>query len=119
MNAVSPDAGLPMLSLAASSGHLSCMPTLVQAGARVDAQAKATGNTALHQAVLRGPVTGLPCVEVLLGLGADARKRNGDGLTPCDLAMKLKHDEIVTCFATYVGAGLLDQLYKYQPSLTL
>ena len=51
--------------------------------------------------------------------GANARIRNKDGATPCELAMKLKHDSIVTCFATYVGAGLLDKLCKPQPSLTL
>ena len=107
-----------MLSLATSSGHLASIATLVEAGAKVDAHTKATGNTALHEAVLQGP-THMACVEALLGLGANARKRNGNGLTPCDLAMKLKHDEIVTCFAMYVGAGLLDNLYKYQPSLTL
>ena len=118
MNAVSPDSGLPMLSLATCNGHLDCIATLVAAGAKLDIQTKATGNTALHEAVLQG-VSTIPCIEALLGHGANARIRNGDGLTPCDLAMRLKHDEIVTCFATYVGAGLLDNLYKYQPSLTL
>ena len=50
---------------------------------------------------------------------ANARLRNKDGLTPCELAMKLNHDAIVTCFATYVGVGLLDKLSKQHPSLTL
>ena len=119
MNAVSTDGrGLPLLSLATTNGHTECLATLVKHGATINAQTKATGNTALHEAVLKGP-SAIPCIETLLGLGADARKRNGNGLTPCDLAIKLKHDEIVTCFATYVGAGLIDQLYKYQPSLTL
>ena len=118
MNGVSPESGLPMLSVACSNGHEQCIATLVEGGASVNAQSKPTGNTALHEAVLQGP-SAIPCIEVLLGQGADARKRNGDGLTPCDLAMRLKHDKIVTCFATYVGAGLLDNLYKYQPSLTL
>ena len=118
MNAVVPESGVPMLSLACSSSHVQCITTLVENGAKVDAQSKVSGNTALHEAVLQGPST-IPCIEALLGNGADAKKRNADGLTPCDLAMKLKHDQIVTCFATYVGAGLLDNLYKYQPSLTL
>ena len=118
MNAIAPDSGLPMLSLACSNGHVQCIATLVENGAKVNTQSKGIGNTALHEAVLQGPAT-IPCIEVLLGHGADAKKRNADGLTPCDLAMKLKHDQIVTCFATYVGAGLLDNLYKYQPSLTL
>lgn len=118
MNAVTSDSGISMLSLAASNGHLNCIATLVECGAKVDAQAKSTGNTALHETVLNGPGN-LACIEALLGHGANARLRNGGGLTPCDLAMKLKYDEIVTCFATYVGAGLLDNLYKYQPSLTL
>jgi ankyrin repeat protein len=118
VNAVAPNSGLSMLSLASSNGHLNCIATLVEHGAKVDARTKATGNTALHETVLKGPEN-MACIEALLGHGANARLRNGDGLTPCDLAMKLKHDKIVTCFATYVGAGLMDNLYKYQPSLTL
>lgn len=50
---------------------------------------------------------------------ANARLRNKDGMTPCELAMRLNHDAIVTCFATYVGVGLLDKLRKQHPSLTL
>ena len=53
-------------------------------------------------------------------LNANARLRNKEGLTPCELAMRLNHDSIVTCFATYVGVGLLDKLSKnHHPSLTL
>ena len=51
--------------------------------------------------------------------GADARLKNRDGLTPCELAVMLKHNSVVACFATYVGAGLLGQLRKPQPNLTL
>ena len=50
---------------------------------------------------------------------ANARLRNKEGMTPCELAMRLNHDAIVTCFATYVGVGLLDKLRKQHPSLTL
>ena len=49
---------------------------------------------------------------------ANPRLKNKAGLNPCELAIKLNHDEIVTCFATYVGAGLLEKI-SYQPSLTL
>lgn len=118
MNACVPESGLPILSLAASNNHFDCISILVRNGARVNQQARATGNTALHEAVLKGPHC-IPSIEALLGQGADAKQRNAQGLTPCDLAIQLKHDQIVSCFATYVGAGLLDNLYKYQPSLTL
>ena len=118
VNACAPDTGLPMLSLAVSNNHVDCIAILVENGAKVNGLNKATGNTALHEAVLKG-LSHIPCIEALLGHSADAKRRNANGLTPCDLAMKLKHDEIVTCFATYVGASLLDNLYKYQPSLTL
>ena len=67
-------------------------------------------NTA-HKYDLHVPV---PCSH-----SANARLRNKAGETPCELAVKLHHDSIVTCFATYVGAGLLDKLTKVQPNLTL
>lgn len=65
MNAID-GSGLPMLSLAASSGHMECMGLLIEGGAKVNAQAKATGNTALHEAVMKGP-SRIPCIETLLG----------------------------------------------------
>ena len=65
MNAVD-SCGLPMLSLAASNGHMECMGPLMEGGAKVNAQAKATGNTALHEAVMKGP-SRVPCIETLLG----------------------------------------------------
>lgn len=110
--------GLPLFSLAAGSGHLGCLGALIRGGASVNAQYKITGNTALHQAVLGG-MAREDCVEALLGFSANPRLKNKQGLNPCELAIKLKHDELVTCFATYVGAGLLDKLAKSQPSLTI
>ena len=65
MNAVD-SSGLPMLSLATSSGHMECIGALIEGGARINAQAKPTGNTALHEAVMKGP-TRVPCIETLLG----------------------------------------------------
>ena len=65
MNVVD-SSGMPMLSLATSSGHMECISPLIEGGASVNAQAKATGNTALHEAVLKGP-TRVPCIETLLG----------------------------------------------------
>ena len=65
MNAVD-SCGLPMLSLAASNGYMECMGPLMEGGAKVNAQAKATGNTALHEAVMKGP-SRVPCIETLLG----------------------------------------------------
>ena len=118
VTACSPDKGLPVLSLAASSNQVNCITLLVESGAKLNAQTRATGNTALHEAVMKGP-TSIPSIEALLGHGANPKLRNSSGLTPCDVALKLKYDEIVTCFATYVGAGLLDSLCKHQPSLSL
>lgn len=118
VNVCAPDVGLPLLSLVVSNRHVGYITLLVENGAKLDAKTRSTGNTALHEAVLKGTES-VPCIEVLLGLGANPKLRNSSGLTPCDLALKLKFDEIVTCFATYVGAGLLDDLYKHQPSLGL
>ena len=58
--------GLPMLSLAVSNGHLECIDPLVEGGASVNGQEKSTGNTALHQAVVTGPIR-VDCIESLLG----------------------------------------------------
>ena len=65
VNAVD-SSGLPMLSLAASNGHMVCLGVLIEGGAKVNAQAKKTGNTALHDAVIKGP-SRVPCIETLLG----------------------------------------------------
>ena len=65
MNAVD-SSGVPLLSLATSNGHMECISTLIEGGASVNAQAKTTGNTALHEAVMKGP-TRVPCIETLLG----------------------------------------------------
>ena len=65
MNAVD-SCDLPMLSLAASNGHMECLGALVEGGANVNAQSRITGNTALHEAVMKGP-TLVPCIETLLG----------------------------------------------------
>ena len=118
MNVCVPEVGLPLLSLVASNGHMDSIALLVESGAKLDAQSSSTGNTALHEAVLKG-TSSVPCIEILLGLGANPKQRNASGLTPCDLALKLKFDMIVTCFATYVGAGLLEDLYRHQSGLSL
>ena len=65
VNAVD-NSGVPLLSLAASNGHMECIGALVEGGANVNAQAKTTGNTALHEAVMKGP-SRVPCIETLLG----------------------------------------------------
>lgn len=65
MNALD-NCGMPMLSLAVSNGHMECIGALIAGGASVNAQAKTTGNTALHEAVMKGP-SRLPCIETLLG----------------------------------------------------
>ncbi len=56
--------GVPLVSLAASNGHVQCIKVLVELGALVNSVHKSTGNTALHQAVLAAHID---CVETLLG----------------------------------------------------
>ena len=120
VNVSAPENGCPPLSLAASNGYADCLNLLAESGAHLDAQTTPTGHTALHEAVLQG-VGSLPCIELLLGLGANPKLRSADGLTPCDLALKLQHADIVACFATFIGEALLEDLCKHQPgrSLTL
>lgn len=65
MNAVDSSSGLPVLSIAVTNGHTECLDILIESGANVDAQVKGTGNTALHEAVEKGP-SRLPCIQTLL-----------------------------------------------------
>ena len=50
--------------------------------------------------------------------GANARLMDNDGLTACELAMKLKHDTMVASFTNHIGSDLLGSMYKL-PNLTL
>ena len=65
VNATDSSTGLPVLSMAVSHSHSDCLSMLIENGASIDTQVKSTGNTALHEAVLKGP-SRLPCVETLL-----------------------------------------------------
>ncbi|KAL5463181.1 hypothetical protein EMCRGX_G032059 [Ephydatia muelleri] len=100
--------GVPVLSLAVRTGCLKCTEALVEGGAALGAQAKGTGNSALHEAIMEGPQA-KSCVDLLLRLGADPRLKNRSGESPCELASHLGHKELVRLFASYVAGQLIKE----------
>ncbi|XP_019745204.1 double zinc ribbon and ankyrin repeat-containing protein 1 [Hippocampus comes] len=73
-------------AIAAINGHHAVLPLLLQRGADIDRRSGPKKNTALHEAAARGP-EGLGCARVLLSCNAATGVRNGDGLTPYDVAI--------------------------------
>ena len=98
--------GVPVLSLAVHAGCLKCTEALVEGGAELGAQAKGTGNSALHEAIVKGSQA-KSCVGLLLRLGADPRLKNRLGESPCELASHLGHKELVRLFASYIAGQLI------------
>jgi ankyrin repeat protein len=68
---------------------------LVEAGANVNAEVEG-GDTALHRAVLFNQPK---IVEMLLEKGATSAVKNGDGLTPLELARTLGYADIAKLLA--------------------
>lgn len=107
--------GVPVLSLTVRSGCLRCVEALVRAGALLGAQAKSTGNTPLHEAVVMGPQA-KSCIGLLLRLGADPRLKNRLGQSPCELAVQLDHKELVRLFTSYIAGQLIKEMSDLRPS---
>ena len=78
----------------AKAAHLPCLVQLVlQCGARVNAPARGSGNTALHYAASGGQ---LEAATLLLKAGADAAAENAYGETPLHFACRNGHLEAAT-----------------------
>ena len=90
VNARNDDESTPLI-VACHCGHLSVVTYLIDKGAFMDLQRKNTGNTALHDAVIRGYVE---TVSQLLARGA-SQLPNNQGLTPLLYACDLRSIEIV------------------------
>ncbi|XP_019864273.1 PREDICTED: double zinc ribbon and ankyrin repeat-containing protein 1-like isoform X1 [Amphimedon queenslandica] len=101
--------GLPVLSLAAAHGHLEAMNILLELGANINVQTKRTGNTPLHEAVYVGP-SRKTIIQSLLGHGANPTVKNKESLTPCEVAKKLGHKQLILLFASQLGSSMLTKL---------
>ncbi|XP_051831827.1 double zinc ribbon and ankyrin repeat-containing protein 1 isoform X3 [Antechinus flavipes] len=98
----------PSLTVAVLNKHHEAIPVLLQKGADIDHQSGPLGNTALHEACLLGP-EGKKCVAALLRYNASIRKKNEEGESAYDLALKMGNDEIISLFAAKLDQGILNQ----------
>lgn len=105
--------GMPVLIVAVKNKHNDCIPVIVQAGASINQKGPAScqGNTALHEAVNLG-VAGAEILEILLGCGADMKKKNDRGETAYDLAVKSGHEMLSKKLMASLGQSQLDKLLK-------
>ncbi|MCH7911223.1 MAG: ankyrin repeat domain-containing protein, partial [Candidatus Hydrogenedentes bacterium] len=81
---------LPM-HLAADMGHAGLVASFMDHGVPVGDQANAANWSPLHFAASRGHVD---VVEALLGAGADAEARDGNGRTALDVASYSGNNEV-------------------------
>ncbi|XP_027696243.1 double zinc ribbon and ankyrin repeat-containing protein 1 [Vombatus ursinus] len=98
----------PSLTVAVLNKHHEAIPVLLQKGADIDHQSGPLRNTALHEACLLGP-EGKKCIAALLRYNANIQKKNEEGQSAYDLALKTGNDEIISLFAAKLGQGVLDQ----------
>ncbi|XP_030275110.1 double zinc ribbon and ankyrin repeat-containing protein 1-like isoform X1 [Sparus aurata] len=108
--------GRHALAVAVVNGHHDVLPVLVQRGADVDEQSGQMKNSALHEAAARGS-EGLQCAKVLLSCKASVRRRNAEGQTAYDVAVRSGCNNMVSLLAAQTGLDLLGKLGK--PKLNL
>lgn len=88
-------AGRPLLNALVNTGRVNDALWLLERGASADVPG-AEGWTALHHAASRG---NRRVVEALLAAGADARRTDFQGHTPCDVARKRGRAEIAAALS--------------------
>ncbi|XP_043845309.1 double zinc ribbon and ankyrin repeat-containing protein 1 isoform X3 [Dromiciops gliroides] len=98
----------PSLTLAVLNKRHEAIPVLLQKGANIDHQSGPLGNTALHEACLLGP-EGKKCIAALLKYDANIQKKNEEGQSAYDLALKMGNDEIISLFQAKLGQEILDE----------
>ncbi|XP_072592591.1 double zinc ribbon and ankyrin repeat-containing protein 1 isoform X13 [Vulpes vulpes] len=92
----------PVIIVAVVNKHHEVIPVLVQRGADTEQQWGLLQNTALHEAALLG-LAGRECVTALLRCNASIQKKNTNGQTAYDLALKMGDDVITSLFAAKLG----------------
>ncbi|XP_019317962.2 double zinc ribbon and ankyrin repeat-containing protein 1 isoform X1 [Panthera pardus] len=92
----------PLITMAVVNKHHEAIPVLVQRGADTEQRWGPLRNTALHEATLLGPA-GRECVAALLRCNAGIQKKNTNGQTAYDLALKTGDEVITSLFAAKLG----------------
>jgi hypothetical protein len=97
--------GVPILCLAARTGHRGILNLLLSAGASIDMQSEDRGNTALMDAAAGGYVQ---IVEDLLGLGADVSLKSKNGQSALIISVG-RNDLSISALLLAAGADPDDQ----------
>ncbi|XP_044909855.1 double zinc ribbon and ankyrin repeat-containing protein 1 isoform X6 [Felis catus] len=92
----------PLITMAVVNKHHEAIPVLVQRGADTEQRWGPLRNTALHEATLLG-LAGRECVAALLRCNAGIQKKNTNGQTAYDLALKTGDEVITSLFAAKLG----------------
>ena len=109
-NGENPD-GITPLKLAVLNKHFNCIPILIRSGANIDLKSGVKGNTALHEAVLKG-LDGTDAVSELLESDADTDIVNKAGISSYDLAVKSGIDSLISKFTAKIGEDILKETTK-------
>ncbi|XP_025788522.1 double zinc ribbon and ankyrin repeat-containing protein 1 [Puma concolor] len=88
----------PLITMAVVNKHHEAIPVLVQRGADTEQRWGPLRNTALHEATLLG-LAGRECIAALLRCNAGIQKKNTNGQTAYDLALKTGDEVITSLFA--------------------
>ncbi|XP_053056260.1 double zinc ribbon and ankyrin repeat-containing protein 1 isoform X1 [Acinonyx jubatus] len=92
----------PLITMAVVNKHHEAIPVLVQRGADTEQRWGPLRNTALHEATLLG-LAGRECIAALLRCNAGIQKKNTNGQTAYDLALKTGDEVITSLFAAKLG----------------
>ncbi|XP_040303738.1 double zinc ribbon and ankyrin repeat-containing protein 1 isoform X4 [Herpailurus yagouaroundi] len=92
----------PLITMAVVNKHHEAIPVLVQRGADTEQRWGPLRNTALHEATLLG-LAGRECIAALLRCNAGIQKKNTNGETAYDLALKTGDEVITSLFAAKLG----------------
>ncbi|XP_078000769.1 double zinc ribbon and ankyrin repeat-containing protein 1-like [Glandiceps talaboti] len=103
--------GITLLGLAVINDHRDCIEVLLENDAKVNQRFGKRGNTALHEAVLKGPKT-KRLIQTLLEYKANTQLQNKKGKSAYDLAVDAGHESITTMFASNVGFSLMDRMTR-------
>ncbi|KAK4472756.1 hypothetical protein MN116_003979 [Schistosoma mekongi] len=99
------------LICAVRNGHVDAISILKESGANINATGTSLGNTALHEAVLRG-MDGLELAKELLRYGANTKVENSRKETPHGLALHSNCEPLIRLFAFYLGQKHLEEFTR-------